>query len=182
MIHHFDRAIATAYAASCFAVVLAPAVAVRWATLHGGMGDLDGVDLLIASACVGGGHAIVAYTRLRDEERTALRRLDMWIASLNALVILALGATLLLVLVLNRWADEHESLANRGYPVVVLWTGVQLVAVALAEAVGRFVFWWLEPHPPVHLHIPWRVMPPLRRSARRAARARSRGPTPEAPA
>jgi hypothetical protein len=177
--HHFDRTIAATYAMVCFLVVLAPAVAVRWATVRGGMGDLDGADLVLASACVGAGYAVVAYIRLRDEERTALRRLDMWIAALNALIALALGATLLLVLVLNRWADEHESLANQGYPVVVLWTGVQLVAVGIAEGVGRFVFWWLEPHQPVHLHVHWRVLPPLRRSARRKARDRAASPPSE---
>jgi hypothetical protein len=176
-VHHFDRTIATAYALACFIVVVAPAIAVRWATARGGMGDLDGVDLVIASACVGAAHAVVAYIRLRDEERTALRRLDMWIAALNALIVLALGATLLLVLVLNRWADEHESLANSGYPVVALWTGVQLLAVVIAEGVGRFVFWWLEPHQPVHLHVHWRVLPPLRRAARRKARARTMPPS-----
>jgi hypothetical protein len=174
-IHHFDRAIAVVYATVCLLVVLAPAVAVRWATVHGGLGDLDGVDLVVASSLIGTGHAVVAYIRLRDEERTALRRLDMWIASLNALVVLALGATLLIVQVLTTFADEHQSLANRGYPVVALWAGVQLVAVALAEATGRLVFWWLEPHPPVHLHIPWNVMPPLRRRARHSARVRQQG-------
>jgi hypothetical protein len=29
---------------------------------------------------------------------------------------------------------------------VALWVGIQLVAVVLAEATGRLVFWWLEPH------------------------------------
>jgi len=29
---------------------------------------------------------------------------------------------------------------------VALWTGLQLVAVALAEVMARAVFWWLEPH------------------------------------
>lgn len=177
-IHHFDRAVAATYAMVCNIVILAPAVAVRLASVRGGMGDLEGLDLVIASAFIGAGHGAVAYIRLRDEERTALRRLDMWIASLNALVVLALGATLLLVLVLGTFSDEHASLANRGYPVVALWIGVQLVAVAFAEATGRLVFWWLEPHPPVHLHIPWNVMPPIRRRARRAARARARRPPP----
>jgi uncharacterized protein YacL len=180
VIRHVDRAVAAIYAIVCFAVVIAPAIAVRWATVHGGMGDLDGVDLAAASAIIGAAHAMVAFIRLRDEERTALRRLDMWIASLNALVVLALGATLLLVLVLGSFADEHSSLANRGYPVVALWVGVQLLAVTLAEGVGRFVFWWLEPHPPVHLHIPWNVMPSIRRRSRdaRSLRKRNRDPHP----
>lgn len=45
------------------------------------------------------------------------------------------------------FSEEHASLADRGYPVVALWAGLQVVAVAAAEVVGRFVFWWLEPHP-----------------------------------
>ena len=77
----------------------------------------------------------------------AVRRADMWIAAGDALVVLAIAATLLPIVVLWRFADEHASMANRGYPVVVLWLGVQLVAVGLAELTGRVVFWWLEPHP-----------------------------------
>jgi hypothetical protein len=53
----------------------------------------------------------------------------------------------LLLAILYGFADEHASVADRGYPVVVLWTGVQVVAVVVAELTGRFVFWWLEPHP-----------------------------------
>jgi hypothetical protein len=44
-------------------------------------------------------------------------------------------------------ADEHASMADHGFPVVALWLGIQAVAVGLAELTGRFVFWWLEPHP-----------------------------------
>jgi hypothetical protein len=44
--------------------------------------------------------------------------------------------------------DEHASLANRGFPLSVLWAGVQAVAVLLAEATARFFFWWLEPQAP----------------------------------
>jgi hypothetical protein len=160
-----DLLVAYLYAAACFIVVLAPAVAVRWTS-----SSLDiepaGLDLVVASAIIGGGHAVIAWLRLRCEERTAVRRLDMWIAALNALVVLALGATVLLVVVLLLFANEHAYMANQGYPVVLLWGGVQLVAVAMAEAVGRLVFWWLEPHPQTHLHIRWNVMPSLRRTAR----------------
>jgi hypothetical protein len=67
--------------------------------------------------------------------------------------------------VLWGFADEHASLAYRGYPVVVLWLGVQLAAVVLSEVTGRVVFWWLEPHPRSRLRVrdhiigvrsPWR--------------------------
>ena len=142
-----DRLAATAYAAVDFAVILAPALALKLAADRGGMGDLDGVDLIVASAVLGAVHAAIAGLRLRSEERTAVRRADMWIAAADALVVLALAATLLPVTVLWGFADEHASMADRGFPIVALWLGVQGVAVGLAEATGRFVFWWLEPHP-----------------------------------
>ena len=50
------------------------------------------------------------------------------------------------------FADEHASLADRGYPVVLLWAGLQAVAVVVSEITGRFVFWWLEPHDPLRRH------------------------------
>jgi hypothetical protein len=71
----------------------------------------------------------------------------MWISAVDALAVLALGSTVLLLAIFYGFADEHASIADRGYPVVALWTGVQVVAVVMAEATGRFVFWWLEPHP-----------------------------------
>jgi hypothetical protein len=137
-----------------FLVVVAPAFAVKLASDRGGMGDTDGLDVVAASVVLGAFHAVIAGSRLRAEERTAVRRADMWIAAVDALVVLTLAATLLPVVVLWGFADEHASIAERGYPVVALWTGVQLLAVVLAEATGRLVFWWLEPHPrsPFRVH------------------------------
>ena len=164
------------YAVVDFIVVLAPAFAVKLAADRGGMGDTKGLDLLVASAVLGAGHAVVAGRRLLSEERTAVRRADMWIAAVDALVVLTVAATLLPVVVLWGFADEHSSLANRGYPVVALWAGVQFIAVLLAEATGRFVFWWLEPHPRspfrlrghlVGLRSPWRHVDESARSADR---------------
>ena len=128
------------------AVIVAPALAFKLAADRGGLGDAKGMDLVVASAVLGTVHAVIAGFRLRSEERTAVRRADMWIAAVDALVVLALAATLLPAVVLWGFADEHASIAHRGYPVVALWAGVQLVAVALAELTGRAVFWWLEPH------------------------------------
>lgn len=142
-----DRIVAVVYAIVDCAVILLPAVALKLAADRGGMGDLVGMDLVLASAGLGVIHAVVAGSRLRSEERMAVRRADMWIAAADALVVLALAATLLPVIVLWRFADEHASMADRGYPVWVLWLGVQFVAVVIAELTGRFVFWWLEPHP-----------------------------------
>jgi len=135
------------YGAVDFLVILAPALAIKLASDRGGMGDTEGLDLVIASAMLGAVHAVVAGARLRSEERTAVRRADMWIAAVDALVVLALAATVLPLAVLWGWADEHASIANHGYPVVLLWAGVQVTAVVVAEIIGRVVFWWLEPHP-----------------------------------
>ena len=140
-----DRIAPPVYAIVDFAVIMAPSLAIKNAADNGGMGDTPGVDLVIGSFIVGSVHAVIAGRRLQSEERVAVRRLDMWIAALNAIVVLALTATLLLVAILGSFADEHSSLANRNYPVLALWMGVQIVAVACAEATGRFVFWWLEP-------------------------------------
>ena len=164
-----DAVIAPIYAAIDAIVIIAPAMTVKLASDRGGMGDTDGLDLLVASAILGAIHAVIAWARLRSEERTAIRRLDMWIAAVNALVVLAIAATLLPAIVLWRFPDEHASLADRGYPVVALWAGVQAVAILLAEATGRFVFWWLEPHPRsrfvirghlIGLRSPWRHVDP----------------------
>jgi hypothetical protein len=177
-----DRLVATVYAAACFGAVLAPALAVRWAVFRSDIGGIAGRDVVAASVLVGGGHAAVAWIRLRSEERTALRRSHIWIASLNALVVLALSASLLVLGVLAVFADEHAAVANQGLPVVALWAGLQLLAVALAEATGRLVFWWLEPHPEPDRACRWGVLPPPHRLVRHPSlRWRTAIPSPETP-
>lgn len=143
---HIDVVAPVVYAVVDFVVIVAPAVAFKLASDRGGLGDADGLDLVVASTVLGTVHALIAGARLHDEERIAVRRADMWIAAVDALVILGLAATLLPAAVLWGFADEHASIADRGYPVVLLWTGLQVVAVALAEGTARAVFWWLEPH------------------------------------
>jgi len=145
--HVVDRVAPPVYAAIDFAVILAPALAVKLAADRGGMGDAEGIDLILASTVLGGVHAGFAWNRLLHEEHVAVRRADMWISALDALAVLALGATVLLLAIFYGFADEHASVADRGYPVVALWTGVQALAVVIAEVSGRVVFWWLEPHP-----------------------------------
>ena len=142
-----DTLVAAGFALAGLVVVLFPAVAVQSDILNAGVGSLED-DVFVASAAVGVVHMALAWRRLVDEERTATRRLHLWIASLNALVVLALGASLLLLGILYVFPDEHASLANRGFPVSALWAGAQGVAVLLAEATARFFFWWLEPHEP----------------------------------
>jgi hypothetical protein len=169
------------YGAIDFMVILAPALAVKVASDRGGMGDTDGLDLVVASGVLGAVHAVVAWARLRSEERTVVRRADMWIAATDALVVLTLAATILPVVVLWGFVDEHASIANRGHPVVALWFGVQAVAVVLAEITGRLVFWWLEPHPRsrfrlrghvIGLRSPWRAPPAPTSGAAEAAPGR----------
>lgn len=146
MTSRFDAVAPVVYGIVDFVAVVAPAVAFKLASDRGGLGDADGLDLVVASTAIGTVHAVVAGARLRDEEQIAVRRADMWISAIDALVVLGLAATLLPAAVLWGFADEHASIADRGYPVVALWAGLQLVAVALAEATARAVFWWLEPH------------------------------------
>jgi len=138
------------YAVIDLLVIMAPSLAIKVAADRGGMGDADGLDLILTSLVIGVVHARMAGRRLLDEERMAVRRLDMWIAAIDAIVVLAVGATAMLLVVLHTFVDDHASLANRGYPVFLLWGGVQLVAVVLAELTGRLVFWWLEPHEQRH--------------------------------
>lgn len=140
-----DRIAPPIYALVDFLVIMAPAVAIELAGTAAGMPG-DSMDLVATSFLIGGVHAIVAWSRLLEEERVAVRRLDMWIAAIDSIVVLALSATALILLVLVVFVDEHSWMADRGYPVFVLWGGIQLAAVAVAELTGRFVFWWLEPH------------------------------------
>lgn len=157
------------YAFVDWLVIMAPSLAVKLAADRGGLGDSKGLDLIFASLAVATPHAVVAGRRLRNAERTAVWRADIWIAAIDALVVLALSTTLLVLVVLGVFAEEHAALANRGYPIVVLWIGLQLVAVVLAEATGRFVFWWLEPHRAVKLLHPSRYRPPTTRHDARQA-------------
>jgi hypothetical protein len=176
-----DHLVAVTYATVCFAAVLAPALAARWAVFRSDIAGVGGRDIVAASVLIGAGHAAVAWTRLRCEKRTAARRSHIWIASLNALVVLALSASLLVLAVLRLFADEHAAIANRGVPVVALWAGLQLVAVALAEITGRVVFWWLEPHPAPHRTCRWGVLPPARQLIRRPRLTWRTPPAPPIP-
>lgn len=49
-----DRIAPPIYAALDLAVIVAPALAVKVAAERGGMGDAEGVDLIIASSVLGG--------------------------------------------------------------------------------------------------------------------------------
>jgi hypothetical protein len=139
-----DLVVTTAFAATGCAVIVAPVFAMGWGVLNAGIGSMDG-DVLTASLGMAAVHVAAVVHRRRHQRRTSGSRTRAWIASLNALVVLALSASVLLLLVLHTFPDEHASLASRGYPVTALWVGIQLVAVVLAEATARLVLRWLEP-------------------------------------
>ena len=139
--------VAAAYALVDFAVIMAPSVVLSTSAYRSGVSGSPGLDLVLASAAVGVVHAIIAWSRLREETRTAARRLDVWIASFDALVVLAVGVTLLMITVLEGFAGEHAVLINQGWPVLALWLGVLLLAVSVSELTGRLLFRWLERAP-----------------------------------
>ncbi len=138
------EAAAVAYALADVAVIMAPSVVLSSSAYRSGVSGSPGLDLVLASALVGAGHAVIAWARLRSEVRVAARRLDVWIASFDALVVLAVGVTLLMVMILEGFAGEHALLINEGWPVLGLWFGVLLLAVGVSEITGRLLFRWLE--------------------------------------
>jgi hypothetical protein len=140
-VHHLA---APLYVLAGFVLIMAPSVALWLAAAQGGLGRADYADLVLGSLLVATVHGILAWERLQGERQRAGDRRNMWIAAANALVVLALSSTLLLVLVLHSFPDEHASLADRGVSVTPVWLVVQLAAAALAEGTGRFLFRWLE--------------------------------------
>lgn len=132
------------FAAIDFLVVIAPSVVLAFTARQGGLPDSHGFDLVVASALIGSIHAAIVWDRLRDETRHAHRVMDVWISEFDSLVVLALGATMLLVIVLGGFAEQHAVMVNNGWPVIALWTGVQVSAVVISEITGRLLFWWLE--------------------------------------
>lgn len=136
---------AAVLAATDFAVILAPSVVLLVTARQGGLPRSHGRDLLVVSAIIGLVHAKVVLDRLRDEVTHAGRLGDVWIAAFDSLVVLALGATGLLLVILGGFAEQHAALLNEGWPVLLLWVGIQLLAVAIAEVSGRAIFRWLEP-------------------------------------
>ena len=143
------EAAALAYALADVAVIMAPSIVLSSSAYRSGVADSPGLDLVLASAAVGAGHAVIAWARLRAEVRMAARRLDVWIASFDALVVLAVGVTLFMVVILEGFADEHALLINEGWPVLGLWFGVLLLVVGVSEVTGRLLFRWLERSPSI---------------------------------
>lgn len=141
-------ALAATFAALQVVALTAPAVVLAVAADKGGISGSHGLDLVVASVVVGTVHAAVTVGRLAGELRRR-DHLDVAIAAFDALVVLALAATLLLIGVLGGLAQQHTVLLNEGWPILGLWLGVQAGAVVLAELVRTGVLGWLgrEPRP-----------------------------------
>jgi hypothetical protein len=142
--HMTHRVGSVVFAVIDFLVVIAPAVVLAVTAQQGGLPQSHGLDLVVASALIGAIHAAVVWSRLRDETRHAHRVIDVWISEFDSLVVLALSATMLLFLVLGGFAEQHAVLVNNGWPVIWLWSGVQVTAVVVSEMTGRLLFRWLE--------------------------------------
>lgn len=136
---------AVAHAVVDAGIIMAPSVVLATSARQGGLPGSHGLDLVVASAVIATVHGLVAWSRLRGETRVAARRVDVWIAALDSLIVLALGVTLLMIVILGGFAETHAAIINQGWPVLGLWVGVLLAAVALSEVTGRAVFRWLEP-------------------------------------
>ena len=138
------EAAAAAYALAVLVVVVAPAAVLVLAGARGGLGvTRQGFDLTVTSGLVGSAYAAVALRRLRRQETAERSRTDAWLAAAQALSVLALLSSLLLALMLLLAAPLQVVLADSELPLVALWAGGQLLAVAVAEVTERASFRWL---------------------------------------
>lgn len=144
MTAHALTAVRAGFALLHVAVVLAPAVVLAVTAEKGGIAGLHGYGLLATSGVVGTAYAVIVWRRLRRLLRDELPLTDAVIAAFNGLVVLALAASILLFVVLGAYAPTATILLNEGWPLVVLWTAVQLVAVGMAEVTRRGVARWLR--------------------------------------
>lgn len=166
-----------AFALLDLAIIVAPSLVLAGAAEKGGLVGAHGLDLVVTSSVLGSSHAALVWVRLRRQLLHHPDTADVLIATLNATVVVALATTMLLLVVLGGFAPQHAVLVNRGWPVLALWIGVHLVAMALAELTRSLVLRWLDPR---------RNGPSSGRSERRctseagpiAARA---GPLPDGP-
>lgn len=146
MTERSSNVLAAVLAITHVAVLMAPAILLAAAAEKGGVADLHGVALLVASGALGALYGITIWGRLRRSARRG-STVDTLIATFDGLVVLALGATLLLFAALGAYAPTATVMINEGWPLVGLWLVVQLVAVGLAELTRRGVSRWLRRGP-----------------------------------
>ncbi|TYP89938.1 hypothetical protein [Blastococcus xanthinilyticus] len=135
---------AAAYGLAALGVVVAPALILDSTATGGGVApSWQAWDLVAVSAVLGLGYGVVCYRRLRRQSTMTRSRPNVWIAAVHALVALALLSSVLLAVVLHQLGNMQAPLAGQEWSLLALWGGVQLLAIAAAEAVERGVFRWL---------------------------------------
>ena len=135
---------AAAYGVAAAALVAAPAAILDSTAAGGGVAPTwQALDLLAVSVVLGMGYGVVSFRRLRRQATMTRSRPNVWIAALHALVALALLSSLLLAAVLHQLGSLQAPLAGQEWTLLVLWGGVQVLAIAAAEGVERGVFRWL---------------------------------------
>ncbi|HEV2069972.1 MAG TPA: hypothetical protein VGR26_09275 [Acidimicrobiales bacterium] len=134
-----------AFALLDLVAIVGPSLVLAGAAEKGGLAGAHGLDLVVASALLGSVHTALVWVRLRRQLLHRARTADVLIATLNATVVVALATTTLLLVVLGGFAPQHAVLVNRGWPVLGLWIGVHLIAMALAELTRTLVLRWLAP-------------------------------------
>ncbi|CCG04888.1 hypothetical protein [Blastococcus saxobsidens] len=135
---------AALYGLAALGVVVAPALILDSTATGGGVApSWQAWDLLAVSAVLGLGYGVVCYRRLRRQSTMTRSRPNVWIGAAHALVALALLSSVLLAVVLHQLGDMQAPLAGQEWTLLALWGGVQLLAIAVAEAVERGVFRWL---------------------------------------
>ncbi len=132
------------YAVLAFGVVVAPALIIDSTARGGGVAPTwQALDLLAVSAVLGVAYGAVCYRRLRRQATMTRSRPNVWIGAAHALVVLALLSSVLLAVVLHELGAMQAPLAGQEWTLLALWGGIQLAAIATAEAVERGVFRWL---------------------------------------
>lgn len=135
---------AALYGLAALGVVVAPALIIDSTATGGGVApSWQALDLLAVSAVLGLGYGIVGYRRLRRQSTMTRSRPNVWIAAVHALMALALLSSVLLAVVLHALGNMQAPLAGQEWTLLALWGVVQLLAIAVAEAVELAVFRWL---------------------------------------
>ncbi|MDK3256066.1 hypothetical protein [Blastococcus capsensis] len=135
---------AALYGLAALGVVVAPALILDSTAAGGGVApSWQALDLLAVSAVLGLGYGVVCYRRLRRQSTMTRSRPNVWIGAVHAFVALALLSSVLLAVVLHQLGNLQTPLAGQEWTLLALWGGVQLLAIAVAEAVERGVFRWL---------------------------------------
>lgn len=146
MRRHVEVAAAVLLAVAHLGALVAPAAILAVTADKGGLADLGGYDLLVASSVIGLLHAGVVAGRLRRARRR-VGLTSALLAGFDGLFVVAVVASGLLFVLLGAQGPVGAVLINEGVPILVLWVAVQVVAVLLGEAVQRGVARWLAGAP-----------------------------------